>query len=123
MTNKIACVSTMKCFEHLLRECNLKTSQQMFHRIGSQYDLDGVQFSDVLMLGDSFYHLTNPSELFDGATARISDSAQIKILTDAIEWVKTDTAHKPPEQLTPALYVSYIDHLMRQMKRVVKNEI
>ncbi len=71
MINKIACISTMKCFEHLMRECNLKRHQQIFHRVGSQYDLDGVQFSNVLILGDSFYQLTNSQELIDGATARI----------------------------------------------------
>lgn len=71
MKNKIACVSMMKCFEHLMRECNLKKNQKVFHRVGSQYDLDGVEFSNVLIIGDSFYHLTNAQELIDGATARV----------------------------------------------------
>jgi len=66
----------MKCFEHLMRECNLSIkNQQIFHRVGSQYDLDGVEFSNVLMLGDSFYQLTNSQELIDGATARIVPQA------------------------------------------------
>ncbi len=123
MKNKIACISTLKCFEHLMRECNLRLkNQQVFHRVGSQYDLDGVQFSNVLMLGDSFYHLTNPQELIDGAMARTGqmNAEEKKILTDAVAWVTTDTAHKAPEQLTSEFYIHHIQYLMREIDRAIK---
>lgn len=71
MRNKIACVSTMKCFEHLMRECNLKKTQQVFHLVGSIDDIQGANFSSVLVLGDSFYQLRNVQELIDRATFRV----------------------------------------------------
>jgi len=43
-----------------------------------------------------------------------------KVLTDAVDWVKTDTAHKAPEQLTAEYYIQHIEHLMRAIERAIE---
>jgi NTP pyrophosphatase (non-canonical NTP hydrolase) len=40
-------------------------------------------------------------------------------LQEAVEWVKNDTSHKAPEQLTEDLYVGYIEHLISAIERTV----
>lgn len=43
-----------------------------------------------------------------------------KILIDATEWVKDDTAHKAPEQLTSEYFIQHIEHLIRAIDRAIK---